>query len=98
MLVMSAFLVDASLTLAGRILRREQWWTAHVAHAYQRLAARTGSHARVTFAYGAWTAGAVAVALMLAGQAFRFKLAAVAGGVALAAVAWRAARGPRVHA
>ena len=43
-LPVSAFLVDATLTLAGRILRREQWWTPHVQHAYQAAArqVRTG--------------------------------------------------------
>lgn len=50
----SAFLVDAALTLAARILRGERWWTPHVAHAYQRWAKALGRHMPVTFAYAAW--------------------------------------------
>ena len=50
----SAFLVDAALTLAARILRGERWWTPHVSHAYQRWARAVGSHLPVTFAYAGW--------------------------------------------
>src|SRR5690606_2452254 len=49
-----AFLVDAALTLAARILRGERWWTPHVTHAYQRWAKALGSHLPVTFGYAAW--------------------------------------------
>ncbi|MDN5780823.1 MAG: lipopolysaccharide biosynthesis protein, partial [Luteimonas sp.] len=50
----SAFLLDAALTLAARIVRGERWWTPHVGHAYQRWARSTGSHWPVTLAYAAW--------------------------------------------
>ncbi len=43
-----AFLVDATLTLLRRLLRRERVYQAHRTHAYQWLARRWGSHARVT--------------------------------------------------
>lgn len=56
----SAFLLDAFLTLTSRIVRGEQWWTAHVGHAYQRWAKVAGRHWPVTFAYAIWaTAGSV---------------------------------------
>lgn len=55
-LPLSAFLVDATLTLGSRMLRGEPWWRAHVQHAYQRWARRTGRHPPVTFAYAAWSA------------------------------------------
>jgi UDP-N-acetylmuramyl pentapeptide phosphotransferase/UDP-N-acetylglucosamine-1-phosphate transferase len=56
----SAFLLDAFLTLTSRIVRGEQWWTAHVGHAYQRWAKAAGRHWPVTFAYAAWAiAGSV---------------------------------------
>jgi len=59
----SAFLVDAALTLAARILRGERWWTPHVMHAYQRWANALGSHLPVTFAYAAWAVGGGLLAL-----------------------------------
>lgn len=58
------FLLDASLTLLSRIVRREAWWTPHVQHAYQGWARRSGSHLRVTLAYGAAT---MALALVMFG-------------------------------
>ncbi|HEY4530396.1 MAG TPA: glycosyl transferase [Luteimonas sp.] len=89
----SAFLVDAALTLAGRILRREQWWTPHVGHAYQRLAQRAGSHVPVTLAYAGWTAVAVLVALRAYGSGYTARLMVCAGLIAVATLAWRAATG-----
>ena len=44
------FFVDASLTLLRRLLRGEAVYQAHRSHAYQWLARRWGSHARVTSA------------------------------------------------
>ena len=94
LLPLSAFLVDASLTLARRIVRREQWWTAHVGHAYQRLSRRLGSHVPVTLAYAAWTVVAVLAALAASGSGFVVKLAVCAGFfIAAATLAWRAAGG-----
>ncbi len=59
MLPLSAFLVDAALTLGTRMVRGERWWTPHVQHLYQRLARRWRSHRRVTFVYAAWTFASV---------------------------------------
>lgn len=56
LLPLSAFLVDASLTLGWRMLRGERWWTPHVTHAYQVWAKGAGRHLPVTLAYAAWTA------------------------------------------
>ena len=61
----SAFLVDASLTLAGRVFRGERWWTPHDLHAYQRWARAAGSHMIVTSAYAAWTVGAIGLMWVL---------------------------------
>jgi UDP-N-acetylmuramyl pentapeptide phosphotransferase/UDP-N-acetylglucosamine-1-phosphate transferase len=60
--------VDATLTLARRVLRRERWWQPHVQHAYQRWARRSG-HAVVAFAFLAWTAVEVAFMLLADGNA-----------------------------
>jgi UDP-N-acetylmuramyl pentapeptide phosphotransferase/UDP-N-acetylglucosamine-1-phosphate transferase len=56
----SAFLIDSSLTLAGRVLRGEAWWRPHALHAYQKWARERGSHVAVTIAYVAFTACAIA--------------------------------------
>jgi UDP-N-acetylmuramyl pentapeptide phosphotransferase/UDP-N-acetylglucosamine-1-phosphate transferase len=63
LLPLSAFLVDSGLTLLRRVLRGERWWAAHAQHAYQRWAARLGTHVTVTLAYAGWTI----LALLLAG-------------------------------
>lgn len=49
--VLAPFLVDAGLTLARRVWRRERWWQAHSQHAYQRLARTWKRHAIVTAVY-----------------------------------------------
>jgi Fuc2NAc and GlcNAc transferase len=46
----AVFLVDATVTLVIRVLHGERPWVAHRNHAYQKLARRWGSHARVSFA------------------------------------------------
>jgi len=58
----SAFLIDASLTLLGRMRRGERWWEPHALHAYQKWAQRRGSHVAVTWTYAAWTC--IAIILM----------------------------------
>lgn len=92
-LPLSAFLLDAALTLGWRIVRGERWWTAHVGHAYQRLAARLGSHVPVTLGYGAWSMAAVLLARAGTdqGQGARMLLAGVC--IAAGIVAWRAIQG-----
>lgn len=63
----SAFLVDAGLTLAKRALRGERVWRAHREHLYQRAIAAGHGHGRVCAAYALWTAGACAAAIVLEG-------------------------------
>lgn len=88
-LPLSAFLVDASLTLGKRIVRRERWWTAHVGHAYQRLAAGLGSHVPVTVSYGAWTLVALFLAQATAGHGFATRMAAAVAVAVSGFLAWR---------
>lgn len=64
LLPLSICLVDAGLTLARRVARREPWWQPHVQHLYQRLARHLG-HPRVTLAYAGWTALAIGIMLGL---------------------------------
>jgi Fuc2NAc and GlcNAc transferase len=48
LLLVGAFFADATVTLFRRIFRREPWYTAHRAHAYQRAVQAGWSHGRVT--------------------------------------------------
>ena len=64
-LPLSAFLVDAGLTLVRRIVRGERWWLPHTQHAYQVWARQSG-HTFVTAAYVAWTVlGAIAMMVLM---------------------------------
>lgn len=48
LILLGVFLVDASVTLATRMITGQQWYEAHRSHAYQNLAQRWGSHKKVT--------------------------------------------------
>lgn len=53
LLVFSPFIVDASVTLARRLMRGEKFWQAHRSHYYQRLVLSGWSHRRTALAeYG----------------------------------------------
>jgi UDP-N-acetylmuramyl pentapeptide phosphotransferase/UDP-N-acetylglucosamine-1-phosphate transferase len=89
-LPLSAFLVDAALTLLARILRGERWWTPHLQHAYQRWSFRIGRHGPVALAYASWTACAV-VAMLMAGEVkmnVTGSAALLGTGYAAAVTAW----------
>lgn len=70
LLPLSAFLVDAGLTLLRRVRRGERWWTPHVQHAYQTWSRRLRRHLPVTLAYAAWTGLAMLLALALRNASF----------------------------
>lgn len=78
LLLASAFLLDASLTLLGRLARREKVWRAHREHLYQRAILHGASHGRVCLVYAAWTLVAAGLAAWLVGSP-----PAVAWGVTL---------------
>lgn len=50
LILLAAFLVDATVTLLLRIIARKRWYDAHRAHAYQHAAQTFGSHANVSLA------------------------------------------------
>jgi hypothetical protein len=54
LIVVSAFNVDAGLTLATRMLRGRRWYTAHREHLYQWLVRRGVTHARTGAVYLGW--------------------------------------------
>lgn len=97
LLLPSAVLADAGLTLLGRLHRRERVWLAHRSHLYQRAVLHGWSHLQVCLAYAAWTAVAALAAWSAAGEGTAWQLS-VLGLAALAAVlvrAWAGLRWPR---
>ena len=89
---MSAFLVDASLTLAGRMLAGERWWQPHTSHLYQRWVKAGRSHVFVTSVYATFSIFATILAWFLGGFT---SLLAGGGAVlwfALAVTVWFATR------
>lgn len=53
LILLGAFVVDATVTVVRRLIQGERVYEAHRSHAYQRVAARLGSHVPVTLAFGA---------------------------------------------
>jgi Fuc2NAc and GlcNAc transferase len=53
LVLLGAFVVDATVTLLGRLRRGERVYEAHCGHAYQRASRRLGSHVRVSLAFSA---------------------------------------------
>jgi Fuc2NAc and GlcNAc transferase len=68
LLLVIAFIGDATVTLLRRMLRGERWYEGHRQHAYQHLAIRWGSHRKVTLAYTALNVLAVVPAVWLANR------------------------------
>lgn len=84
LLVFSPFVVDASVTLARRLLRRERVWQAHRDHYYQRLVRLGWGHRRTALAEYAlmFASGALALATLAMPAAMQ------AGMLTAAAVAY----------
>jgi len=54
LMLSSAFLVDATLTLLMRMWRGRRWYNAHREHLYQWMVRRGATHARTDAVYLAW--------------------------------------------
>jgi len=50
--LLGAFIVDATVTLIRRVMRGEKFYEAHRSHAYQYASRKYGSHIRVSLAFG----------------------------------------------
>lgn len=87
-LPLSAFVLDAGLTLLARMLRGERWWTPHVEHAYQRWVRRTGDHRTVTIGYAVWTVIGCLGMTWLLGKDHRGMVMAVLAWLALGSMIW----------
>lgn len=68
-MVFSPFILDASITLARRLLRGERFWEAHREHYYQRMIQMDGGHGRTIRAwYLLMACGALLALFMLKGS------------------------------
>jgi UDP-N-acetylmuramyl pentapeptide phosphotransferase/UDP-N-acetylglucosamine-1-phosphate transferase len=83
-ILISAFTMDAGLTLARRIIRGRRFWRAHREHLYQMAIRKGFSHSQVCLAYAAWTAVAGALTLTVSAQPMPVQ-AGAAGTTALLA-------------
>jgi len=72
-LVFSPFIMDATITLARRVLRKDRFWEAHREHTYQRLVRMGWSHGRLLKVEMVLMAGSstTAIALLHASEAAR---------------------------
>lgn len=92
LILSSAFLVDASLTLLSRMLAGKRWYAPHREHLYQWLVRSGFSHAKAVGCYALWNVLIVTPALVLENRlgATRSIYSAMvpAAVLALGAVAW----------
>jgi Fuc2NAc and GlcNAc transferase len=84
----SAFLVDAALTLASRVLAHKRWYTAHREHLYQWMTRAGGSHARTDGAYVLWNLIIVAPAAWIAAHWPAYGFAVCIAVYVLGALVW----------
>lgn len=98
LLVFSVFIVDATVTLLRRGLRREKVWLAHREHYYQRLIQSGWSHRRLALsAYLLMFATAGCACLLIAAPPMAQVLVIVAWGMAYALLIWLIdGRAPRI--
>ena len=86
LILSSAFVVDASLTLLVRMWRGRRWYTAHREHLYQWMVRRDATHAQVDVAYLGWNLLIAAPLAWLASSHLRMALS-IAMAVYLGAAA-----------
>jgi Fuc2NAc and GlcNAc transferase len=88
--LLAFFIVDATVTLTRRLIRRKQWSKAHRSHAYQHAARRWGSHVKATSAIAAVN---VCLVLPFAWAGVKWEsLTLVCFGVTVAMLVWIALR------
>ena len=79
LIVFSPFIADASITIAGRILRGEPFWRAHRSHYYQRLVLAGWSRRRLAWSAFVLMMIAAASALAARGMSGKDQLFIIAG-------------------
>ncbi|WP_233842492.1 glycosyltransferase family 4 protein [Dyella sp. 2HG41-7] len=88
LILSSAFVTDASLTLLIRIVRGRRWYTAHREHLYQWIVRRGHTHAVSAAWYLGWNVLVAAPMAALAFEKPRMGLMACIVTYAVAAVVW----------
>ncbi len=88
LILSSAFVVDASLTLLMRIWLGRRWYAPHREHLYQWMARRGGSHARVDTVYLGWNLLVAAPSTWLAWSHLSVALPITMGIYLAASVLW----------
>ena len=91
-LIMSVFIVDATLTLLSRVFRGERWYTAHAQHVYQQLIAHGWTHRRVLLIYQAINVFVVLPALVLAEIYPQYAIVTVGFTLILLGSCWQIAK------
>ncbi len=86
LLVFSPFVVDASITLLKRVLRRERFWHAHRDHYYQRLVRMGWSHRKLALVEYALMAACGGSALIMLHAGFEIQMLGLSLWVAAYAV------------
>lgn len=89
LILSSAFMTDASLTLMTRYWHGRRWYSAHREHLYQWLVRRGSTHARGGAIYMGWNLLFAAPLAWLACSHPRFGLPITIGAYLLAAALWR---------
>lgn len=88
LILSSAFVADASLTLLSRFLRGRRWYAAHREHLYQWLVRSGLGHARAGAAYMAWNVLIAAPFAWLAWGHLRLAWLITMAAYVLAGAAW----------
>ncbi|GAB4176840.1 MAG: glycosyltransferase family 4 protein [Wenzhouxiangellaceae bacterium] len=88
LILAAPFVVDATLTLAWRVLSGRRWYTAHRDHAYQRLIRCGWSHGHVLMALLLVDLGVVAPAAVYAWKRPELEWALSAGMLLLIGALW----------
>lgn len=88
LILSSAFVVDASLTLLTRMVRGRRWHTAHREHLYQWLVRSDATHAQADLAYLAWNLLIAAPLTWLACSHLQWALPTTIIVYLIAAAAW----------
>lgn len=87
LILLGAFIVDATVTLIRRTIRGERFYEAHRSHAYQHAAVRFGSHRPVTVATALITlAWLLPIALLVGGGTLDGAVGLVAAYIPLVAL------------
>ena len=87
-LIMSVFIVDATLTLLARVFAGERWYTAHNQHVYQRLIAEGWSHSRVLVIYQVINVILVLPAIVLAAMYTQYAIVTVGLTLLILGAGW----------